>query len=452
MRPSASALALVLALVAAGCAAPTNGPADGAGTGGPAGAFVDPIVEDHEHTVLADHALATPTMELLGHSTLEVGGATFTSLGEMDWHDALAVVAAQQVGGDGAIVLVDIADPRAPVPLGFATIQETAHPLDVKFDEAGTHVYASGTARIFVFDVSDPSAPKPAGVATPPGAACHMSALGVVDGAEYFFCTGDPVGLTVYQVVDQAPGVRALVPVAHSRPSGDPTPVTEAGTFGVVGAPHDMTFQLDPVDGRPLLVVSNRGYGVRVLDVSDPKLPVELGIWKGEGAEHTPLHWHTSMVTVVAGTRYLVTSPEILPDEATPPAIWFLDATDYGAMTLVAEWTAPGDHGSPGFTFTTHQWQVAQERLYLGYYHAGVWVLDLPTILGGRYEADPARPDVLGYYLPHEAPAVEGDMVPNVWDLTLKNGVMWVTDIGSGLYALRYAGDTVGDARVTGFS
>lgn len=442
---------IVLAtLVLAGCAAPFGeGPLE-APAPSPA-PFVDPIVEEHEHADLSAHELGTPSMELLGHTTLEVDGARFTSLGEMDVVGGLAVVAAQVVGGDGAIVMVDVSDPRNLTPLGYATINEAAHPLDVKLDEAAEFVYASGTARIFVFDVRDPSAPALAGAATPPGAACHMSAIGKVAGDEYFFCTGDPVGLTVYQIVAAA-DQRALVPVAYSRPSGDPTPVTDAGTFGVVGAPHDMTFQLDPVDERPILVVSNRGYGVRVLDVSDPKLPVELGAWRGEGAQNTPLHWHTGMVTAINGTRYLITSPEILPDEETPPAIWILDATEYGAMTLAAEWTAPGEHGSPGFTFTTHQWQVAQGRLYLGYYHAGVWVLDLREILAGAYAEDAARPDVLGYYLPHEAPAQEGAMVPNVWDLTLREGVMLVTDISSGLYALHYAPDRIGDAAITGFS
>jgi hypothetical protein len=450
VRPAVVALALTLGLLV-GCVASTTQPVpeDAVAQRGP---LVDPIIEDHEHADLAAHALSTPNMRQLGHTTLEVDGVRFTSLGEMDWHGTLAVVSAQVIGGEGAIVLVDISDATAPMPLSYATIREAAHPLDVKFDEKGEYVYASGTARILVFDVRDPKAPVEAGVSTPPGAACHMSALGVVGGTEWFFCTGDPVGLTVYQIVDAVPGARGLVPVAHARPSGDAAPRTDAGTFGVAGAPHDMTFQLDPVDGRPLLVVSNRGYGVRVLDVSDPRLPRELGAWVGKGAQHSPLHWHTGMVAMVGGTRYLITSPEILPDAQTPPAIWLLDATEYADLRLVAEWTAPGDHGSPGFTFTTHQWQVAQERLYLGYYHAGVWVLDLAAIVAGGWEEDAARPDVLGFYLPHEAPATEGAMVPNVWDLTLRDGVMWVTDISSGLYALHYAPDALGDPAITGFS
>lgn len=442
------ALALLVLLAFAGCVTPD--PAQTAGI--ETAAFVDPIIEDHEHSDLAAHNLSTPSMEMLGHSSLGDEEMAFTSFGEMDLFGDLGVVAAATLGENpnGAIVLVDLSDPASPTRLGYATIPDAAHPLDVKFDESGRYVYASATAKILVFDVSEPSAPVLAGAMAVPGM-CHMSALGVVDGSEYLFCTGDPVGLTVYEVVE-AGEVRALVPVAHSRPSYATQPVTAAGTFGVVGAPHDMTFQLDPVDQTPILVVSNRGYGVRVLDVSDPKLPKELGHWTGEGAEHPPLHMHTAMVTLVQGKRHLIASPEILPDETTPPAVWILDATDYAKLTLAAEWTAPGDHGSPGFTFTTHQWQVAQERLYMGYYHAGVWVIDLKTILAGGYEEDPARPDVLGYYLPHEAPVTEGAMVPNVWDLTLRNGVMFVTDISSGLYALHYVPDAIGDEAVTGFS
>jgi hypothetical protein len=443
----ALALLVLAALVAAGCVSPAGDVASLS-----ASPFVDAILTDHEHDDLAAHALWTSSMEMLGHSSLGDDALTFDAFGEMDLHGDLAVVSAlERTSGEGAIVLVDLADPADPTRLGWASIRENAHPLDVKFDEAGEFVYASGTGRILVFDVRDPTAPTLAGAATPPGAACHMSAMGVVDGAEYFWCTGDPVGLTTYRVVAQG-DQRALVPVAYSRPLYRLEPVTAAGTFGVVGAPHDMTFQLDPVDGTPLLVVSNRGYGLRILDVSDPLAPAELGHWTGEGAEHSPLHFHTGMVTVVNGTRYAIVSPEILPDDATPPAIWILDATDYGAMTLAAEWTAPGDHGSPGFTFTTHQWQVAQERLYLGYYHAGVWVLDLKTILAGAYREDPARPDVLGYYLPHEAPVTEGAMVPNVWDLTLRNGVIYATDISSGVYALHYVPDALGDEAITGFA
>lgn len=442
------ALALVVLLALAGCVTPAPATPPGAGSA----AFLDPIIEDHEHSDLAAHALSTPNMEMLGHSSLGDDAVSFEGFGEMDVHGDLGVVAAVTQGQDpnGAIILVDLQDPANLTRLGYATIPEAAHPLDVKLDEKGEFAYASATGKILVFDVRDPTAPTLAGAATPPGM-CHMSALGFVGGSEYFFCTGDPAGLTVYQVVatgDQ----RALVPVSHSRPSYAVEPVTSAGTFGVVGAPHDMTFQLDPVDGTPLLVVSNRGYGVRVLDVSDPRLPKELGHWTGEGAEHAPLHMHTAMVALVQGKRYLIASPEILPDDATPPSVWILDATDYAQLALAAEWTAPGDHGSPGFTFTTHQWQVAQERLYLGYYHAGVWVVDLKAVLAGAYEEDPARPEVLGYYLPHEAPVTEGAMVPNVWDLTLRGGVMFVTDISSGLYALHYAPDRIGDETLTGFS
>lgn len=454
----ALALLVPLALFVAGCVgAPPDDAADRAGRGG--AAFVDPIVEDHEHTDFAAHALPPVNVERLGHSALSDDEASFAHFGEMDVHGTLLAVAASKMPeAKPALVLVDVTDPANPVRLGWTMVRtqpavgvlNSPYPLDVKLDETGAFAYLSVNTQVLAYDVRDPSAPKLAGAMLPAGAACHMSAMGVIDGAEWFWCTGDPVGLTAYRVVE-AGDRRALVPVSQSRPDEFYRPVQGAGTFGVVGAPHDMTFQLDPVDGRPILVVSNRGYGVRVLDVSDPALPKQLGAWRGEGAERTVLHMHTAMVAVVDGTRYVIASPEILVD-GEPPAIWMLDATDYGGLTLAAEWTAPGDHPSPGFTFTTHQWQVAQERLYLAYYHAGVWVLDLKVILGGVYREDPARPDVLGYFLPDEPSVEDGQMVPNVWDLNLKDGVVYATDISSGLYALHFLPDRLGDETLTGFS
>lgn len=450
-------LALLAVLLAAGCVqSPSDDGTDRASLRAP---FVDPILEDHEHDDLAAHALAPYRMERLGYSSLGEEEPAFGRFGEMDFvGDLMAVGASRLPDLRPSLLLVDVKDPTNPTRLGWAAVPvqgagpvNSPYPLDVKFDEKGEFVYISVPGQILAYDVRDPAAPTLAGAMLPPGVACHMSAMGVVGGAEYFWCTGDPTGLTAYRVV-AAGDRRVLVPVSQSRPDEFYRPVTGAGTFGVVGAPHDMTFQLDPVDGTPLLVVSNRGFGVRVLDVSDPVMPRQLGQWRGEGAEHTPLHWHTSMVAMVGGKRYVITSPEILPDDQTPPAIWLLDATDYAGLALAAEWTAPGDHGSTGFTFTTHQWQVANERLYLGYYHAGVWVLDLKTILAGGYEEDPARPDVLGYVLPDQPPVEEGAMVPNVWDLTLKGGVVWATDISSGLYAFRHVEDAVGDATLTGFS
>ena len=450
----ALALLVPLALLAAGCvsAPPEETDAERAA----AGVFVDPIVEDHEHADPAQHAFAPYNVERLGHSALGGDGAEFSHFGEMDFVGDLMVVAATRLPDQQpSLVTVDVSDPSNLTRLGWASVpvkppQNAAYPLDVKLDEKGEFAYVSVNAQILAYDVRDAAAPRLAGVMTPPGLACHMSAIGVVDGVEYFWCTGDPTGLTAYRVVE-AGDRRALVPVSQSRPDGFYRPVTNAGTGGVVGAPHDMTFQHDPVDGTPLLVVSNRGYGVRVLDVSDPVLPRQLGAWTGEGAQTTVLHMHTAMVTVVDGTRYLIGSPEILVD-GEPPAIWILDATDYADLKLVAEWIAPGAHPSPGFTFTTHQWQVADGRLYLAYYHAGVWVLDLRAILAGAYADDPARPDVLGYYLPDEPSVETGQMVPNVWDLNLKAGVVYATDISSGLYALHYLSDPLGDETLTGFS
>ncbi len=444
-----AALLIIVAVIAAGCTTSDSLPPDTRGDPTRA-VFVDPITDDHDHADVGLHALSTPSLARVAFNSLGGGGATFASFAEIDLFEDVAVVSAVLQGDTprGAIVMVDLSDPAAPKRLGFATIADAAHPLDVKFDEKGEYVYASASGQIFAFDVRDRAAPQPRGAMLPTGSACHMSALGVVADVEYFFCTGDPVGLSVYRVMSLA-DARVLVPVGRSDVPGGPD--VSGSPTRALGAPHDMTFQHDPVTGDPILVVSNRGFGVRILDVRDPTNPVQLGRWHGEGADYFSDHLHTAMVTVVNGTRYVIVSPEILT-AGTPPAIWFLDATDYRALDLVAEWTAPNDHPSPGFTFTTHQWQVAEGRIYLGYYHAGVWVLDIPTILDTPFRDDPSRAEVLGYYLPHEPPVIAGSMTPNVWDVTLRNGLMFVTDINGGLYVLHYVPDEIGDTRLTGFS
>jgi hypothetical protein len=39
-----------------------------------------------------------------------------------------------------------------------------------------------------------------------------------------------------------------------------------------------------------------------------------------------------------------------------------------------------------------------------------------------------------------------------VWDLNLQRGVVYATDIASGLYAFHHLADRVGDEALTGFS
>jgi hypothetical protein len=132
--------------------------------------------------------------------------------------------------------------------------------------------------------------------------------------------------------------------------------------------------------------------------------------------------------------------------------MWVLDVTDYANPTLVGEWHPPGEHVTQGLLLTTHQFQVVDGRIYLAYNHAGVWVLDLAAIIDGSYRDDPERPEVLGYYLPHQEVELfdpEVAAVPNTWDLNLRDGYIYASDRYTGFYVLHYADDEMGNATLT---
>ena len=147
--------------------------------------------------------------------------------------------------------------------------------------------------------------------------------------------------------------------------------------------------------------------------------------------------------------------PELLRDD--PGALWVLDATDYGALSLAGEWVNPGRYGADGIRFSTHNFQIADGRVYMAHYHAGVWVLDLARIAdaGGPLDEAGASAAVLGYWLPRADVATfhqTGVNVPEVWDVLLYEGRVYAVDINTGLHVLHYEGDTLGDASASGFA
>jgi hypothetical protein len=145
------------------------------------------------------------------------------------------------------------------------------------------------------------------------------------------------------------------------------------------------------------------------------------------------------MAAMVGGKRVVVNIPEY----ADIPAVFVLDATDYGAMRLLGEWTAhsDGDYGDNPNLFSTHNFQIVDEQVYMGMYHGGVWVLDIQ---------DPGRIQPRAYYLPDQgesaSAAVGTGAVPDTWDVVVANGHVFAVDIPTGFYALHIDGDPVDPA------
>ena len=474
MRP---VVPLAVLIVLAGCVGAPDGSVPAATQ---RGAFLDPIADDHDHASFADHALATANMHLLGHTTMDPDGAPYSYIGEMDTYGNLTVVQVLGRGSMPGFVVLDVSDPAAPVPIGRAEMPYS-YVVDVKWSPDGKHVFAAaqaGTNRqqsdtpptqdpflyavqangFTQWDMSDPTTPVAvAGGLMEPGG-CHMLSVKELGGELTVFCIARGI-VHVFQYADGAAwrqvsafgpgasstGVERLV--AETVGAGPNAPF--AALLGV--GPHDITIQEDPIEpGRFIASVSYWDLGLRFYDVTDPLRVVELGAWGGDGAQVYEGNVHGAALYGHHGDRLAVVGPELLG--STHPAMWILDVNDFAAPKVVGEWVPPGEHVSQGLLLTTHQFQVVNERIYLAYNHAGVWVLDIHEIMGGEYAADPNRPDVLGYYLPHEEVELydaEHAAVPNTWDVNVRDGLIFASDRYTGFYVLHLAEDEMGNAAIT---
>lgn len=478
MRPLAPLLAL--AVLVAGCVStPTDEPGVDRAAVLP---FVDPIAEDHDHASFADHALWTPSMHLVAHTTMSDDGKPYSYVGEMDTWGDLTVVQVLGRGSMPGFVVLNVSDPASPQVVGRAEMP-FSYVVDVKFSPDGKSVFAasqagatrgrahSGPADDPAFaaltgngftqwDVTDPAAPVAVagGLAEPTG--CHMLSVKELGGKLTVFCVANVVTLYQHAGGGAWQQVSALGPGTSGKGAGRVVQETlGAGTnapyaFLLGAEPHDVTVQEDPKEpGRWIATVSYWDFGLRFYDVTDPLRPRELGAWAGEGAEVYEGNVHGAQLVLHEGRRVAVIGPELLGD--TVPALWVLDVEDFAAPTFLAEWVPPGEHPTHGLLLTTHQFQVVGGKVYLAYNHAGVWVLDLARILAQDYVDDPSRPEVLGYYLPHEEVELfdpEIAAVPNTWDVNVKDGYVLAADRYTGFYVLHLEGDARGDAALTSFT
>ncbi len=461
---------LIVALVTAGCVTPEPELPDAGDGIDIVRSFIDPIVDDHDHANGAEHAFTTASMEELGFNVLGDDGKPFSYIGEIDYQGDHAYVAVIGRGSVPGFVIVDVSDATAPVVVGRAEMPN-AYVVDVKVDDAGEFVYAAsqssftgsaiaglddalGRSGVRVWDVRDKTAPKLVSSTPMQTGGCHMLSYWQHGGKENLACVGDTI--VFFNTMTDATGAKRLVPAGQYAPQSaaglDETLSSREAAPGPF--PHDETFQFDPVTGAPILFVSYWDLGLRIVDVSDVANPVEIGTWTGAGATHYSGNVHSAMAAVVDGKRYIVVGPELL--SATQiPSLYILDADDLSAPTLVAEWWAPGDHASQGLLLTTHQFQLVDGRIYIALNHAGLWVLDLATILAGEYREDASRPEVLGYHLARHTEVVGADNthpIPNTWDVVVRNGVIWATDRYTGLYALHYLPDEIGNPDLSSFA
>jgi hypothetical protein len=457
------ALAAVLAFALPGCLSDLGDERPGpAGPSAVLAPFVNPIDLEHDHGELALHGQSN-NIELVGHTYMGDNGPP-GGLGEIDTAGDHAYVAVFNVG----FAIIDLTDPAQPEMVSLFEIPTPMGPLgrytaDLKVDASGDWVFLamelSEYPGVLIIDARDRANPVLAGFWPQPGllAGCHMIEYAVIAEQEYLFCAPLDNAVYVGLILPEAGGVREIQTIARWVPNSPGYVEREAEHLTtdpenfpfryVISGHQDMTYQPDPLTGAPTLFVSFWNLGLRIVDVSIPAVPIEVGFWDGIGANGYRGNFHTAMAFESEGRRIAVAIPEG-PD---PPAIFILDATDYAEPVLLSEWSAlPSFTDSEGDnhagSFSLHNFQVVDGKIYIAHGHGGLWVIDVST---PEKQADP---EPVGSYYPH-MPRPDGeDYAIYPWDVNIYKGYMLNGEGNGGFYVLHFAGDPAGDETYGSFA
>ncbi len=218
------------------------------------------------------------------------------------------------------------------------------------------------------------------------------------------------------------------------------------------GMAHDLFVMEDPLQAKTIMYVANWDAGLRIVDLSSPSQPKEIGVWNDFPEGHSG-NLHTVSTEWIRDRRITVGAVEVgfdivggvpfaLDQERSVLYVW--DTTDPAAIKLLGQWenpdgTPPGQGGLVASHVTgdeilsTHNLQLENGRVYLAHYGLGVWILDVSTP-----EAQ-AEPRVLGYYLE------DGQ---NTWDVIVHKGIMWSSG-AEGVLGLNFLLDRLGPGGVT---
>lgn len=444
-----------------------------------AAAIGEPIQQTHDH---GDPSLHTASygVQLLSHSFGTADGApppAGSGYTELAWKDGWVYECRD--GSLGGFIVYDVHNPRNLTPVGslnglgcydikankdnsLVFWAQQRHAPEETADLAKGSDYAP--RGLFITDVRDKAHPKDVGFFPVPPNGVHTvnylcmepataPATGPCAGREILFLqtydlTGTPLG---WGQLSTAGGL--LAPEADVNPATQRVIVTElvrnATPDGRMSLrqlsviqdhdiappgkgyfPHDSWSERSP-SGDFLLYISYWDAGVFVYNVDDPANPRQVAHYTDFGPS-PEANIHFSMATDLHGRHILVTEPE-LPTAPDTGQLTVVDASDPAHLQKLGYWSLPGHLvvDSP-FRFSPHNFNLANGRIYLAHYHAGVWVVNM---------SDPTNPEAAGFYQPHVArPGYTGD-IPSVWSAFYYDGVIWASDEGTGLYALHYDGD-----------
>lgn len=359
--------------------------------------------------------------------------------GEFDVHGDLAVEAFYNQRG---FSLINISDPSAPAQLGFFTFNPapagvppspppSASTYDVKFSADGKLVFAGLSDRILVIDVSDPTRPQRVSTFMHPPeyrGQAHMMFDAVIGGAEYLFVVPSISGTGMLVAkLDPAASGSARLELVKVYASAVASPFAPQAL-----APHDAYVTFDAEANATLLYLANGLNGIIAMDVDDPaNAQVVLSIPAGAGSppqSAAPTYYHSIQAKWIGGKRILATSAEIGYN-----TVKVFDVTDLKAPKFLGQWVY--DERQP-FQME-HNLQIVEGILFVAHYQQGLFGFDLNAYVG----ASGARLAPTLHFQPRQ-----GGLN---WDVVVKDGLLYLSDIAQGLYVVGYGCFAAGSPDLT---
>lgn len=426
----------------------------------------DLIDADHDHTDRALHDM-TWNVGALGWSSGFDGeppaGASYNELAVKCGF----VFLGRSLGGGGGFSIIDVMDPANPVVVGEWKGEST---FDVEIDDECDYAYvatqrncAPGTGGeaqahvprgLHVVDIRDKTKPAWNSYFAMPPNGVHTNV---------YFKMEDGTELMILQSYDLTSSVTGCVPAGSPLPFGA-LPVTQrilVNEITEVGGkkllehraliqlparelpgsaktifPHDSFVQEHPLTGRLLLYVPYWDAGLHIWDISDPANPQHVAEFSDTGpSKIVSLHYAEAFGELIDGKHITVIAPEI-PSGDEQGQFTILDTSDPTNPVKLGFWTLPGGpFPVAGFNFSPHNFDLKNGHVYLAYNHGGVWALDVSnaTLL--------ANPQPLGYWFDASQQAEKTVQAPTIWGVEWKDGVVFASDTGTGLYVLHMKGD-----------
>jgi hypothetical protein len=357
------------------------------------------------------------------------------------------------VADSGKVVLYDIADPHTPIELGSFTLAVGV--LDVKVSDDGNWAFVgedqeasmqlpggqtTGSGGFYVYDISNKDAPKLVStLAVGPRRGPHMVFYhNTTGGDELVFGANADISINRF---DRSTG--RLTELSRYSPNLVTGFNRNPDVVDVLyqGWAHDMFVMEDPVANKTLMYVANWDAGLRVVDLTNPASPVELGFWNAFPQGHSG-NLHTVSTEWIGDRRITVGSVEVgfAVVGGAPYArgqergiVYVWDTTNPADIKLLGTWENPrklpvNRDFVEGNITSTHNLQLEQGRIYLAHYAMGIFVLDVST------PELQASPKLLAY---HQEPK------NSVWDIVVVHGVMY-TSGSAGIISLHYLGEPMG--------